>query len=560
MSGEARRDHAGLGRAGGHATQADAGPRTRRITLSLGGLSWASEKLVVERALLGRPGVLGADPNPVAQSVTVTYEPSVTSVEDLRHWIEECGCRCRGESPPAPDMHAGHEAAAAPAAHDEHAGHDMAAMVRDLRRRFAVAAALAVAIALYSPMGHDTLGLDVPTPFGLKADLIQFLLSLPVVFWASSLFFAGAWRALRHGTLDMMVLVAVAIGAGWVYSVAATFFIDGEVFYEAAAFLAAFVLLGHWFEMRARGGANDALRSLLDLAPPKTLVMRGDEPVEVPTAEVVVGDEMLVRPGAKIAVDGTVMAGSSDVDESMVTGESLPIVKGEGDTVVGATINGNGTLRVRASAVGADTALAQIVKLVQAAQNSRAPAQRLADKAAFWLVLVALVGGAVTFAVWRWAAGETTVTALLFAITVVVITCPDALGLATPTAVMVGTGLGAERGILFKSALAIEQASRIDTVVFDKTGTLTRGESELTDVVAAGGAGEAQVLRLIAGAESHSEHPVARAIVARVARDGVTAPAPTSFTAVPGHGAVAEVDGHRLVAVNALLLKRARVD
>jgi Cu2+-exporting ATPase len=243
----------------------------------------------------------------------------------------------------------------------------------------------------------------------------------------------------------------------------------------------------------------------------------------------------------------------------MVTGESLPVVKAAGDAVVGATINKNGTLRVRATAVGADTALAQIVKLVQAAQNSRAPAQRLADRAAFWLVLVALIGGAATFAAWRWGVGETTVTALMFAITVVIITCPDALGLATPTAIMVGTGLGAQRGILFKHALAIEQASRVDTVVFDKTGTLTRGEPELTDVVMADGAGRAQVLRLVAGAETHSEHPVARAIVARAARDGVTAPSPASFTAVPGHGAVAEVEGHHLVVGTAALLEREQV-
>ena len=358
----------------------------------------------------------------------------------------------------------------------------MAAMARDMRNRFVVAVALAVPIMLWSPMGEAILGRQLPTPFGVSPEVFQFVLSLPVIFYSSTLFFRGAVRALRARTLDMMVLVAVAIGAGWLYSVAVTFWIDGEVFYEAAAFLAAFVLLGHWFEMRARGGANDAIRTLLDLAPPKALVLRDGDTVEVPTSEVVVGDLLLIRPGAKVPADAEVLEGDSQVDESMVTGESMPVAKHPGDSLVGATINGNGALKARASAVGADTALAQIVKLVQEAQNSKAPAQRLADRAAFWLVLVALVGGALTFLVWLGPAGAGVSTALLFAITVVVITCPDALGLATPTAIMVGTGLGAQRGILFKSAIALEQSARLDTVVFDKTGTLTEGRPVVTGV------------------------------------------------------------------------------
>lgn len=223
--------------------------------------------------------------------------------------------------------------------------------------------------------------------------------------------------------------------------------------------LASFVLLGHWFEMRARGGANDAIRTLLDLAPSKAVVLRDGLPVEVATAEVAAGDLLLVRPGTKIAADGVVEEGESEVDESTVTGESLPVHKGPGSPVVGATLNANGTLRVRATKVGADTALAQIVKLVQEAQNSKAPGQRLADRAAFWLVLVALVGGALTLAVWLLATDRPFSSAMLFAITVVVITCPDALGLATPTAIMVGTGLGARRGVLFKNAMALEASA-----------------------------------------------------------------------------------------------------
>ncbi len=318
----------------------------------------------------------------------------------------------------------------------------MADMVADMRNRFVVAAVLSVPILLWSPIGRQVLGFHVPAPFGLRDDVFSLLLSLPVVFYSAWIFFDGAWRALRARTLDMMVLVAVAVGAGWLYSLVVTLTGGGEVFYEAATVLTTFVLLGHWFEMRARGGANDAIRTLLDLAPARALVLRDGEPVEVPTADVAVGDLLLVRPGAKIATDGVVEDGESEVDESMVTGESLPVHKAPGDEVIGATINTNGTLRVRASKVGADTALAQIVALVQQAQNSKAPGQRLADRAAFWLVLVALVGGTATFLVWV-AVGRPATEALLFAITVVVITCPDALGLATPTAIMVGTGLGA---------------------------------------------------------------------------------------------------------------------
>jgi P-type Cu2+ transporter len=333
----------------------------------------------------------------------------------------------------------------------------------------------------------------------------------------------------------MMVLVAVAIGTGWVYSVAATFWIEGEVFYEAAAFLAAFVLLGHWFEMRARGGANDAIRALLDLAPPKAVVLRDGREAEVPTAEVRVGDLLVIRPGAKVPVDADVVEGESSVDESMVTGESMPVSKRSGDKLVGATINRQGTLRARATAVGSDTALAQIVKLVQEAQNSKAPAQRLADRAAFWLVLVALVGGLGTFLVWFGLVEREFLDALLFAITVVVITCPDALGLATPTAVMVGTGLGAGRGILFKNAIALEQAAALDTVVLDKTGTLTRGEPEVVDVVD-DGFGEEELLRLVAAVERESEHPLAEAIVRAANVREVSVPRAERSKRWPGTG------------------------
>jgi Cu2+-exporting ATPase len=539
--------------------------------LHVGGMYRGSEDAVVEAVLRRRPGVLSVEASAAAQSATVSYDPDITSVAELRRWVEQCGFHCAGQSVPGhicdPLMEQGDPPAPADAAarqraerahgdgHGGHAGTSMDAMVRDMRNRFLVALVFAVPIVLWSAIGRDVLGLDLAGPFGLDRDIWQLLLSLPVVLYASSIFFTGALAALRARTLDMMVLVAVAVGVGWLYSIAATFLVEGEVFYEAIAVLATFVLMGHWFEMRARGGANDAIRALLDLAPPRALVLRDGEPVEVPTAEVRVGDLLLVRPGSKVPVDAEVVEGDSEVDESTVTGESLPVHKQPGDPLVGATINKNGTLRARAVAVGSDTALAQVVRLVQEAQNSKAPAQRLADRAAFWLVLVALLGGLATFVVWFFVVGRDAQESLLFAITVVVITCPDALGLATPTAVMVGTGLGAKRGILFKHAVAVEQVATLDTVVFDKTGTLTRGEPEVV-AVATDGVSEDELLRLVAGAERESEHPLAVAIVEAAKARGLIPSRVESFQSVPGHGALAMVAGRRLVIGNARLFER----
>ena len=558
--------------------------------LHVGNLQWATEAAVIE-SMLGRlPGVVLVEANPVAQTATVTYDPSTTSVAALSKWIEDCGYHCTGQSVPghvclpmeepgrgvssaahdahAPDAngeHAGHgEATPDRSPHDAmghggHAGKSMAGMVADMRRRFLVAAVFSIPILLWSPIGRDVLKFSVAAPFGLRDDVFQLILSVPVIFWAAWIFFDGAARALRARTLDMMVLVAVGVGAGWLYSLGVTLTGGGDVFYEAATVLSAFVLLGHWFEMRARGGANEAIRALLDLAPPKAVVLRDGKEFEIPTAEVAVGDLLLIRPGAKIAVDGTVEEGDSDLDESMVTGESLPVHKATGDQVIGATLNTTGTLRVRATKVGADTALAQIVKLVQEAQNSKAPGQRLADRAAFWLVLVALLGGAVTFAVWFFLADRSVTEAMLFAITVVVITCPDALGLATPTAVMVGTGLGAQRGVLFKNAVALETSARIDTVVMDKTGTLTKGEPEVTDVIAEG-IDEIEMLGLVAAVERESEHPLAKAIVIAAQNRGAAELRADTFDSVPGHGATATVSGRRVAVGNRRLMERDGID
>ena len=583
--------------------------------LHTGGLQFMSEKAVLEKALKARPGVLSVEANPVAQTATVRYDPHQTSLAELKKWVEECGYHCAGKSVPGhicspmdeasstsranePSRanpisatagaagiraaHAGDDTAGisqSPAAkedsptpsthqamvmapseamgHGGQAGMSMAAMVRDMRNRFLVAVLLSIPILLWSQIGRKVLGFEVPAPLGLRDDVFQLILSLPVIFYSAWIFFDGAVRALRHKTLDMMVLVAVGIGAGWLYSVTVTIRGGGDVFYEASTVLASFVLLGHWFEMRARGGANDAIRTLLNLAPARATVIRNGEPVDVPTAEVVVGDLLLIRPGSKIPADAVVEEGESDVDESMVTGESMPVSKNPGAQLIGASINKNGSLRARAQRVGSDTALAQIVKLVQEAQNSKAPGQQLADRAAFWLVLVALIGGAGTFGVWL-ATGASIQTAILFAITVVVITCPDALGLATPTAIMVGTGLGATRGILFKNALALETSARIEAVVMDKTGTLTKGEPEVVEVVA-GSLPEADLLRLAAAVERESEHPLAEAIVKRAQADGIPVVAASDFTNIPGHGAIASVEGHKVAVGNQRLMEREKI-
>ncbi len=572
--------------------------QARTLVMEVSGVHWASSKAIVESTLLRRPGVLEVEANPVSQSANVTFDPEVTSQSDLRKWIVACGYHCAGQSVPQhicdpsdegvtksagnhhmPGMdhsvlpespavmdHDGHDRGPTPARSSQdlmghgggHAGASMASMIRDMRNRFLVAAVLSVAITLWSPIGREVFGFSLPAPFGVRDDVFALVLSLPVIFYSSWIFFDGAFRALRARTLDMMVLVSVGVGAGWIYSLVVTLTGGGEVFYEAATVLASFVLLGHWVEMRARGGANDAIRTLLELAPPRALVIRDGEPVEVPTAEVVLGDLLLVRPGAKVPTDGTVEEGDSEIDESMVTGESIPVTKSVGSAVIGATVNTTGTLRVRATKIGADTALAQIVALVQEAQNSKAPGQRLADRAAFWLVLVALIGGGATLGAWL-IAGASVQTALLFAITVVVITCPDALGLATPTAIMVGTGLGAKRGVLFKNATALETAARIDTIILDKTGTLTKGEPEVTDFIEVGIPRD-ELLALVAAVERESEHPLAGAVVDFADAQGGQKLAASQFRNVPGHGAGATVSGRRVLVGNRKLMAAENVD
>ncbi|WP_275098036.1 heavy metal translocating P-type ATPase [Sedimenticola hydrogenitrophicus] len=458
---------------------------------------------------------------------------------------------------PAGKGHEGHTgpdappAKAAEIAHEMgHGGKDLPAMVRDMRNRFWICLVFSVPIFFYSPMGLFT---PPAPPFDLDLNVWLLIFATLAVVYPSWPFFVSAWRALKTGTLSMAVLVVLSVGTGYLFSVVTTFFFkEGGQFFEAVAVLLVFILLGHWLEMRARAGASAAISALMNLAPAKASVIRNGAEVEVPTAEVLAGEIVVIRPGNKIPVDGTVETGESLVDESMLTGESMPVQKGPGATVIGATINKSGSFRYKATKVGADTALAQIVKLVQEAQNSKAPAQLLADKAAQWLVIAAIVIGLTTFAVWFWWIGQPLLFAVTLTITVFVIACPDALGLATPMAVMVGTGLGALNGILFKKASALEDATKLNVIIFDKTGTLTIGQPEVVEMVTAEGVTEDVLLTAAAAVEQGSDHPLAQAILRRA--ENLTVAAPTGFESLDGRGARAETADGTVFLGNRLLM------
>jgi len=575
-------------------------------TVEVGALVSSLSAAGVQRQIAALPGVHHVDVNYVAGSATVHYDETKSSLEDIRQRIIECGYHCRGEMLPAhvcpPErhvgahaVHAGHEGhaahaghtatavttkaapAAAAAGHAEHVGHgaeaahqmgdmmhdmghapgmSMQDMANDMRNRFLVALLFAIPVFLYSPMG-EMFG-DFPTPFGMDRKLFLFIVATGAIAWPGWPFFVAGWRAARNKVANMATLVVLSVGTGYLYSVGATFVYEGPVFYEAAAVLLVFILLGHWLEMRARAGASDAIRALMDLAPPMATVLRDGIETKVPTAEVLVGETVIVKPGDKIPVDGKVLDGTSQVDESMLTGESMPVKKAPGDAVIGATINKSGSFRYQATKVGADTALAQIVKLVQEAQNSKAPGQLLADKASQWLVLIAIVIGLGTFVVWFWVLGQPLLFALTLTITVFVIACPDALGLATPMAIMVGTGLGARNGILFKNAAALENATKLAVVVFDKTGTLTLGQPDVVEMVPAPGTTEAQLLSTAAAVEKFSEHPLALAILKRAGPD--VPETATAFTNIDGQGARAQIGDEVVLLGNGKLMESERVN
>ena len=458
---------------------------------------------------------------------------------------------------PDPDSHSRHAQQSDATAHEmgHGEGHDMQSMARDMRNRFWIALAFSLPVFAYSPMGMP---FTLKPPFGLGLNLFLFLFASAAILYPVWPFVVAAFRAIRSGVANMAVLVILSVGTGYLFSVGATFIWGGEQFYEASAILLVFILLGHWLEMRARAGASAAINKLMNLSPAKAMVLRDGTEVEVATSEVVVGDTVVIRPGNKIPVDGTILNGESQVDESMLTGESMPVAKQTGDTVIGATINKSGTFQYSATKVGADTALAQIVKLVQEAQNSKAPAQLLADRAAQWLVLAAIVSGLVTFAVWYWALGATVIFAVTLTITVFVIACPDALGLATPMAIMVGTGLGAENGILFKNASALEDATKLSVIVFDKTGTLTMGQPEVVELVMADGVDETRLLSVAAAVELGSDHPLAQAILKRAGK--IQPPKAAAFLNIEGMGAQAKVEGKPVLLGNQQLMVTNKID
>ena len=424
----------------------------------------------------------------------------------------------------------------------------------DMRRRFWISFFLSIPIVLYSPLGLNYFKLNLPTP--IPANWLLFLLTTPIVFWAGSIFITGTYYSLKAKMLNMSVLIATGVLAAYLFSVLLTVMRPGsETFYEAAALLVTFVLFGHWMEMKSRRGTSDALRALFDLVPPQAKVIRDSKEITIPSAEIVHNDIVVLRPGDKIPVDGVITEGESSIDESLVTGESIPVAKTIGDKVVGGSVNQTGTVKFKATQIGSETVLAQIIKLVETAQNSKAPGQRLADKAAGWLVVVAIGSGLIAFIGWYFGAETGLLTALTFAISTVVIACPDALGLATPTAVAVGTGIGAKYNILIKDAATLENTSRIKTIILDKTGTLTEGKPKVTDIVVFNNFSENEVLRYEASLEAGSNHPLAKAIFEETERRNALPLKPMeNFESIAGYGLKARIGGKIILAGKEKLL------
>lgn len=439
------------------------------------------------------------------------------------------------------------------------AGREMAKMMElDIRNKFFFSLFFSLPIILYSPLGEKILGASLPEP--IPATWILLILTTPVFFYAGWIFLYSSYWALKERILNMAVLIAVGISAAYFASIFLTLSGSEESYYEAAALLITFVLFGHWMEMKSRRGTTDALQALFDLVPPQARVIRNGKEVLLPTSEVQIGDILVLKPGDKVPVDGEVINGETAIDEALVTGESLPVSKQTGDPVIGGSINQSGTVQFKATKVGSDTALAQIVKMVETAQNSKAPGQRLADKFAGYLVILAVSVGLLTFAGWSLFSGNGWLFALTFAISAVVIACPDALGLATPTAVAVGTGLGAKHNILIKDAATLEQTSRLQAVVLDKTGTLTEGKPKVTDIVTVNGISENDLIRLIASAEAGSSHPLAQAVLDEAAKSNVKVTKATNFANLAGHGVEAMIDKQRVLVGTAKLMRDRKVN
>lgn len=435
------------------------------------------------------------------------------------------------------------------------AGRQMAKLMElDIKRKFFFALIMSVPIIAYSSLGERLLGLHPPTP--ISANWILFILTTPVFFYSGWIFLYSSYYALKARTLNMAVLIATGISAAYFASIGLTLAGSSDSYYEAAALLITFVLFGHWMEMKSRRGTTDALQALFDLTPPQARIIKNGKEVLVPTSEVQLGDTLILKPGDKVPVDGEVLSGETSIDEALVTGESLPVAKNTGDPVIGGSINQSGTVRFKATKVGSDTALAQIVKMVETAQNSKAPGQRVADKFAGYLVILAVSAGLLTFAAWSLFSGQGWLFALTLAISAVVIACPDALGLATPTAVAVGTGLGAKHNILIKDAATLEQTSKIQTVVLDKTGTLTEGKPRITDIKTVKGFDQKELLRLAAATEASSNHPLSIAVMEAAKAQKLEVPSKvTGFNSIAGHGVEAKVDNKEVLVGTQKLMR-----
>ena len=502
------------------------------VRLSIRGMSCASCVAKIEKSLKSVPGVLDASVNIATEQATVKVRPSAVGMAELKHAVTSAGSyQVVEEREENVDR--------------ERAGRE--AEIRLLRTKVIVGAVLSLPIFLGSyPDWFPWV------PGILKNGVILMLITLPVQFWCGRQFYQGAWAVLKHGTSDMNTLVALGTSAAFLYSVAATFFpglfaaegLSADLYYDSSAIIITLILLGRFLEAVAKGRTSEAIKKLMGLQARTARVIRNQREMDIPLEEVMAGDSVVVRPGEKVPVDGVILEGHSSVDESMITGESLPVEKKTGDTVIGATLNKTGMFRFRATKVGKETLLAQIIRLVEEAQGSKAPIQRLADRVASYFVPAVIAVAALTFGIWYfWGPAPASTYALVNFIAVLIIACPCALGLATPTSIMVGTGKGAEHGILIRSGGALETAHRIDVVVFDKTGTLTRGEPEVTDVVSVVAGKEGEVLRLAASVEKGSEHPLGEAIVGKAEESALVLEAPKGFEAVPGHGVKADLGG-----------------
>ncbi len=440
------------------------------------------------------------------------------------------------------------------------AGREMAKLMEeDIRNKFWFSLIITIPIILYSALGQKILGVQLPSP--IPVNWLLLILTTPVFFYGGWLFLYSSYFALKEKNLNMSVLIAVGISAAYIFSVVLTLLGSQDSFYEAAAMLITFVLFGHWMEMKSRRGTTDALQALFNLVPPQARIMRNNTEVLVATSDVKLGDIVLLKPGDKVPVDGEITQGETAIDESLVTGESIPVAKKIGDKVIGGSINQSGSVQFRATKVGADTALAQIVKMVETAQNSKAPGQKLADQWAKYLVIVAVGGGLLTFSIWYFVMGQSLLFALTFAISAVVIACPDALGLATPTAVAVGTGLGAKHNILIKDAPTLEQVSKIQAIVLDKTGTLTEGKPKITDIFTVKGTTEGEALQIVGAAEEKSGHPLSKAILEAVYDRKLNLSKKVErFENLSGLGVKAIVDGKSVLIGTVKLMKENNVD